>query len=213
MLGARENKLNLPEMLQGGKVVLVSTNKELLKGNAALLGRIFLAQVMQAVMARKNTSRRVYLYVDEFKDYAEDSDILLDLFSQSRKYNMGMIVCHQELSQLTPKLAATISSNTAIKMAGGVSSEDAVKLAKQIRTEPEEIERLRVGEFIAWFKGIGTMPWSNDHTRLAKERKVNDLDHIRKMMRAKYGAPPLAKRNPPDSSPKRPDDDPEKSPW
>jgi len=187
MLGGAENKLNLSGALEAGKIVLVSTNKDMLKGNAALLGRIFLAQVMQVVMSRKDNPKRVYLYVDEFRDYAEDSEILINLFSQSRKYNLAMIICHQALSDLTPKLADSISTNTCIKMVGGVSVEDATRMAKKVRLDEDSIGRLRIGEFYAWFKGLGTYAWSVDPNRLSRMPKLRDLSRIHQDMRDRYG--------------------------
>ena len=208
MLAASEMKINLAREIDAGKVILISTNKKLLKGGSSLLGRIFLAQVMQAVMSRPpGARRRTYLYIDEFADYAEDSHILLDLFSQGRKYELGMVVCHQNLDQLTPKLAAAISSSTAIKFAGGVSSTDAGTLANQMRTDKLMIDRQRKGTFLAYFKDIGVMPWPVDFGRIDRTPEVTELRTVQARMRELYGDEPISKSRPVPQPPEKNDDD------
>lgn len=188
MLGAEEMKIDIAKAIDEGKIILVSTAKNYLGEGSSLLGRIFVAQVMQAVRNRPpNNRRRVYLYIDEFADYAQDSSILLDCFSQGRKYELGMIVAHQNLDQLTPKLAATISSSTAIKFAGGVSAEDARRLGGQMRTDYREIDRQPKGTFLGYFKDIGTIPWTVELGFIKNVPKVNNIYDIQNRMRELYG--------------------------
>lgn len=197
MLGARTQKLDIGAAIDAGKVVLISTNKDLLKGSSALLGRIFLAQVMQAVMSRPEGNRkRTYLYIDEFADYAEDSDILINLFSQGRKYELGLIVCHQNLGQLTPKLAATISASTAIKFAGGVSAEDSRTLANQMRTDRELLDSQPKGTFLAYLKDTGVLPWQVEFGKLDRLPEVTELKEVEEQMRQLYGEVPPEKPEP-----------------
>lgn len=213
MLGANTMALDIPQALSEGKVILVSTAKNFLDKGASLLGRIFVAQVMQAVRNRKpGDRRRVYLYIDEFADYAEDSSILLDCFSQGRKYELGMIVAHQNLGQLTPQLADTISSSTAIKFAGGVSSEDSRKLGNQMRTDYHLIDAQPKGTFLAYFKDMGVLPWKVQLGFMNTVPVITDLQAVQADMRARYGA----KRRPPSDdgagvdngpTPPRPKDD------
>jgi hypothetical protein len=189
MLGANTMALDIPQALSEGKVILVSTAKNFLDKGASLLGRIFVAQVMQAVRNRKpGDRRRVYLYIDEFADYAEDSSILLDCFSQGRKYELGMIVAHQNLGQLTPKLADTMSSSTAIKFAGGVSAEDSRKLASQMRTDYHLIDAQSKGTFLGYFKDIGVLPWKVQLGFIDTVPVITDLHSVQADMRARYGA-------------------------
>jgi len=206
MLGEDTMALDIPKALSEGKVILVSTAKNFLDKGASLLGRIFVAQVMQAVRSRApGDRRRVYLYIDEFADYAEDSSILLDCFSQGRKYELGMIVAHQNLGQLTPKLADTMSSSTAIKFAGGVSSEDSRRMGSQMRTDYHLIDAQPKGTFLAYFKDIGVLPWKVQLGFIDTVPVVNDLSVIQANMRAKYGAKKRAR--PLDPDPVRPKDD------
>lgn len=191
MIGADDNTIDIKSAIDGGAVLLISTDKNphgLGNAGASLLGRIFIAQVMREVMARGPGGKRTYLYVDELQDYAEDSQVLFNLFEQARKYELGMIVAHQSLGRITSELRATISSNTAIKFAGGVSDEDARKLAGQMNTPADVIFNQTEGNFAAWFKGYGTLTYRADTTVMNNMPELSSLSAIRDKMRREYGA-------------------------
>ncbi len=188
MLGATNNAIDMSDALDKGKVVLISTDKANLKQmNTSLLGRIFIAQVMNAVMSRGSYRKRSYLYIDEFQDYAEDSHVLFNLFEQARKYELGLIVAHQYLGQLPPQLQQSIAANTAIKMAGGVSSDDARKIATQMHTEPSLINVQPRGTFLAWARGGGLAEYEVDIAEVNNAPTFSNLSAIRDDMRKRFG--------------------------
>lgn len=220
MLGAKSNSIDIAKAIDSGKVLLISTAKSDLKQtSASLLGRIFIAQVMQAVMSREGGVRkRTYFYIDEFQDYAEDSHVLFNLFEQARKYELGLIIAHQYLGQLPAQLQQSLSANTAIKFAGGVSADDARKLAGQMKTTPEYISNQAKGTFASWVKECGTIAFGVELGRSAKTPDVSSLSAIRDTMRKRFAEKkevlnfepgprvPLKKR-------KGPPDVPEKGEW
>lgn len=189
MLSAPNMAFDFSELLDSSKIILISTSKRLLKGGSSLFGRIFIALLMQAIMTRQKHRRRTYLYIDEFADYAEDSQVLFNLFEQARKYELGMVVCHQYLDQLPLQLRKSISANTAIKFAGGVSAEDARALASQMQTTPEAITAQPKLSFSAWLKGTGAITWQVEYGRLERTPRhaEYELDHFRDDMREQYG--------------------------
>lgn len=188
MLGADRMAVDIRKAIDEGKVILVSTDKKRLGGGAKLLGRIFVGLVMQSVRSREMGARkRVYLYIDEFADYAEDSDFMLDCFSQGRKYELGMIVAHQNLSQLPEKLKAQMSSSTAIKFAGGVSAEDLRTLASQMRTITHEIDRQPKGTFLAYFKDIGTLKWPVKFGFIQSKPELHSIEEVHERMKELFG--------------------------
>lgn len=204
MLGASTNKIDMKDALDGGKVLLINTNKDYLKQTgSSLFGRIFLSLVLQAVMARQEGERkRVYLYIDEAQDYAEDSHVLFNMFEQGRKYGLGIIWAHQYLGQLPEQLSKSISANTAIKFAGGVSAQDARTLAGQMRTSHEVIDSQPKGSFLASVKGHGVISWPVELGRLEKLPRASrgEVEGIRRRMRERYG-PDEVHRNAPTSPP------------
>ena len=91
------------------------------------------------------------VYIDEAQDYF-DRNIGL-ILAQARKYNVGMVLAHQYLGQLEPKLQEAFAANTAIKFAGGVSAKDARALAPMLYCSPELIEVQPKGSFAAHVRG------------------------------------------------------------
>lgn len=187
MLNASDNRLSVRQAISEGKVLLISTNKGLLKDAAPLFGRIFLAEVLQAVMNRQGERKRVYLYVDEFADYAEDTPVLLDLFKQSRKYNCAMTIAHQEMHDLPPGIASAVATNTSIKLIGRVSSADRNVLSREVRTKPEVIDAVKKGQYTLYLDGQGVFAYQVQFGRLEALPEQRDLKTIQAEMRSRYG--------------------------
>jgi hypothetical protein len=121
MFSTKQNKLDMFAAMQSRKVVLVNTSKALLKSDAStLFGRYMIALAMKAAYERVATQDRpaAFLFIDEAADYFDENiEVLL---SQARKFNVGIIVAHQHMDQLTTELRSSLAANTSIKMAGGV---------------------------------------------------------------------------------------------
>ncbi len=150
------SKLDLFAEMNSGKVILINTAKDLLKeGGTEIFGRFFIALIAQAAQERAtlpvNKRMPTYVYVDEAADYF-DRNIGV-ILSQARKYGIGMVLAHQFLGQLDPKLAEAISANTSIKFAGGLSFKDARTMSAQLRCDAQMIEQLPKGTFAASVRG------------------------------------------------------------
>lgn len=150
MFSHPKNKLDLFGELNSGKVVLINTAKELLKQNGTeIFGRFFIAAIAQATQERAIIAgaqrKPAFVYIDECQDYLDQNVSLI--LEQARKFNVGMILAHQYLGQLAPKLYDSFAANTSIKFAGGVSSQDARSFSKMLRCEPEFIEEQAKGHF------------------------------------------------------------------
>lgn len=139
---AKANKVDLYQCLNAGKVVLINTAKEHLgEEGCRIFGRYMLALALKAAMDRARlpeASRRTsFLYIDEAADYFDDT--VARLLSQARKYNVGCVLAHQALEQMSDSLRDLVFASTGIKLAGGVSAKDARTLAAELRTTPEFI--------------------------------------------------------------------------
>jgi hypothetical protein len=156
-----KNKLDLFEAMNEGKIIFVSTAKDLLKREGSqLLGRFFIAMIAQAALERSTLPEHhrnaTFVYVDEAQEYFDDS--IETILSQARKYRVSLTLAHQTLDQLSPRLRSAILSNTSMKCAGGVSAKDARALADELRTTPEFIEGMKRrgprSEFAVWVKHL-----------------------------------------------------------
>lgn len=159
MFAQPKNKLDLYEAMNEGKIILISTAKDLLKQDgSALFGRFFIAMLAQATLERSvlpaDVRTAAYVYVDEAQEYFDDS--IETILNQARKYRVGLTMAHQTLDQLTPRLRSALHSNTSLKCVGGVSAKDARGMADELHTTHEFIESMRRRgdrtEFAVWLK-------------------------------------------------------------
>lgn len=140
LFSAPKSKISFFDAFNSGKIILINTAKDLLKSDgAAIFGRFILALIEHAVMERANLLEEkrnpVFLYMDEAQDYFDET--VETLLVQSRKYNFGLTLAHQNLAQLSPRLKAIFMGNTTTKLAGGVSDADARALAPDMHTSPD----------------------------------------------------------------------------
>ncbi|MDR3500690.1 MAG: type IV secretory system conjugative DNA transfer family protein [Parvibaculum sp.] len=202
MFSHPENKVDLFEALNEGKIVLINTSKDLLKQEgSSLFGRFFIAMLTQAALERSTVPAPArtpaFFYVDEAQEYFDEN--IETILNQARKYRVGLTLAHQNLDQLGPRLRAAVLANTSIKCAGGVSARDAHALAPELRTGPDFIERMRKRggqtEFAAWMKGVTgqaiklTVPLG----LLAQVPKLTEdqLEFLYVRNRERYAAPPV----------------------
>jgi hypothetical protein len=159
MFAQTRNKLDLFEAMNDGKIIFISTAKDLLKEDgSALFGRFFVAMLAQAALERSTLDlddrTPTFVYVDEAQEYFDDS--IETILNQARKYRVGLTLAHQTLDQLSPRLRSAINSNTSMKCVGGVSAKDARALADELRTSADFIESMRRRgertEFAVWLK-------------------------------------------------------------
>lgn len=193
MFSHPRSKLDLFSELNAGKVILINTAKDLLKEQGSqIFGRFFIALIAQAAQERATLRERdripTLVYIDEAADYF-DRNIGI-ILAQARKYKVGMVLAHQYLGQLEPKLQEAFSANTSIKFAGGVSAKDARSLALMLYTDPGLIERQPKGSFAAYARGVssGAVPLSFPLGWLeAKDRmSVEEQAELKAKMRACY---------------------------
>lgn len=153
MFSHPKSKLNLFGEMNAGKVILINTAKELLKQQGTeIFGRFFIAMLAQATQERATLKHRLptFVYIDECQDYLDQNVALI--LEQARKFQVGMVLAHQYIGQLSPKLQESFAANTSIKFAGGVSDRDARVLAGMLRCTPTFIEEQKKGHFAAFVR-------------------------------------------------------------
>lgn len=140
MFSHPRNKIDMFELLNEGKIILINTAKDLLgQEGSAIFGRFFIALLAQAAVQRaaipaheRNPS---FVYIDEAQDYFDEN--ISHLLSQARKYRLGLIFAHQNLDQLGAGLRSSVLASTTIKFAGGLSAKDAHTLDAEFRCDSE----------------------------------------------------------------------------
>jgi hypothetical protein len=129
-------------------VILINTAKDLLQQEGcSLFGKFCIALLTQATQERSAIAedRRLptIAYIDEASDYFEEGAGINLLLNTGRKYQVGLVISHQNLGQFPRSLAATVMASTSIKFAGGVSFDDARVLSKEMHCEPEFLQNMR----------------------------------------------------------------------
>ncbi len=193
MFSHPESKLDLFSEMNAGKVILINTAKDLLKEQGTeIFGRFFIAMIAQAAQERatlpENSRMPTMVYIDEAADYF-DRNISI-ILAQARKYNVGMVLAHQYLGQLEPKLQEAVAANTSIKFAGGVSAKDTRMLAPMLYTDPQLIERQPKGSFAAYIRGVtsSALPLQFPLGYLEGKRKMTTSERksLQNQMRERY---------------------------
>lgn len=221
MFSHPQSKLDLFTELNSGKLILINTAKSLLKETGTeIFGRFFIALIAQAAQERATIPDwerlPTMVYIDEAQDYFDRNVAII--LAQARKYRVGMVLAHQYLGQLEPKLQEAFEANTSIKMAGGVSARDARALAGQLGCEPDLIQKQPKGSFATFVRGLTdrAIPLSFPFFILEKgpQRSGEEVEGIRQRSREEY-AVPLRTDGPaggadgdPEPSESDPDDDP-----
>ena len=211
MLSNARSKLDLFSEINAGKVILINSAKDLLKQQGTeIFGRFFLALIAQAAQERATLppSKRLpcYVYIDECQDYLSTDSNFTMILEQARKQNVGVIVAHQYLSQLSQKTLDSLYANTSIKFAGGVSDKDAYALARNMHCEPSFIAEQPKGSFAGYVRNTtkSAITLKFPYIRLEKLPRMSAEEYasVLQTIRERYGssrATPQADRSAPDS--------------
>jgi len=103
IIGQPKNTIDLPKIMDEGKILFVNLSKgDLGEENSSLLGSVLVNLVLIAALQRRRIPvqerRPFHLYVDEFQNFATESFAILQ--SEARKYAVDVVVVHQYRDQL-----------------------------------------------------------------------------------------------------------------
>ena len=152
IFGQKTNKINLEEMMNTQKIVLINLSKgKIGEENSSFFGAMFLTKIKQAGMARAKIDSKdrkdFYLYVDEFQNVVTDT--FENLLSEARKYAINLTMAHQYVGQIPEKVEAAVLGNVGSIISFRVGGDDAVKLKPEFAPifDVKDMINLGVGEF------------------------------------------------------------------
>lgn len=194
MFSSAENRLDLGELMNEARVILISTDKDFLgKEGTTTFGRFFIALLSIAIQRRASQQKKLptFAYIDEAHEYIQNDTYITTILEQARKQNVGVILAHQFLSQISGRVQDTILGNTSIKFVGGVPAPDRARLAREMRTTPEFIDEQPKFTFAAYLKGVTASAISVPIKYGALERhgqmRDDDFEIVRDSIRAEFG--------------------------
>lgn len=131
-------KLDLRDVMDSGKVLIVNLSKGRLGENASdLLGTLLVTSLQQAAMTRANlpeADRRDFsIIIDEFQNFATPS--IATFLSEARKYRTHLIVANQFAKQIPEEIRDALFGNVGSQIAFQLSASDAELMAREFGDE------------------------------------------------------------------------------
>ena len=132
-----ENKyeISLRKVMDNKKIFLVNLSKGYVGEDVAhILGALLISSISSAAFSRVDTEeeRRVpfMVYMDEFHNFTTLS--LVNMFSELRKFKVGLTLAHQYMHQLDDEIRHAILGNIGSLISFRVGTEDAQYLTKEM---------------------------------------------------------------------------------
>ena len=153
---AQKKSIDFENIMDSKKILLIKLSQGLIgTENSYLLGTFFVSKIYQSAMARQALSKEnrsnFFMYIDEFQNFITPS--MSNILSGTRKYGLGCILAHQDMSQLQKydtELANSVISNAGTRVCFRVGDIDAKRFADGFSAfEPQDIQNLGVGQAIA----------------------------------------------------------------
>lgn len=195
IFGQRENKIDLAHIMNSQKILLINLSKgKLGEENSSFFGSIFITKIKQAGMARaaaaESERKDFYLYVDEFHNLVTTT--FENLFSEARKYGLNMIVAHQYMGQLLPRVHDTVLGNVGTIVVFRVGGEDGAKLESEMTPvfKAKDMINLGMQEFYVkmTIDGDTSDPFSAETLKVLPVRRESFKEKIIDFSRKKYAA-------------------------
>jgi len=155
MLGSPNAKLNISDVMEQKKVLLVNLAKGG-KESGNLIGTLLVSKFQQAAMRRQSQKPKdrtpFYLYADEFQNFQTSAfDVIL---SEAGGFKLCLTLAHQYVDQLDPKIRASIFGNVSTLVLFRLGQQDAALFKAEIpsmKTEDVWKRSPRSGE-MEWMK-------------------------------------------------------------
>ena len=154
IVGQKEG-IDLENIVNHKKILLIKLAQGIIGDeNAYLLGSLLVSKLHQVIMQRQLQSsserRPFYLYIDEFQNFITPS--MKAILSGARKYNLGLILAHQDMHQLwetDTALANSVITNAGVRICFRIGDFDAQKLQGGFtHFDMSDLQNLSVGEAI-----------------------------------------------------------------
>ncbi|MEZ4927911.1 MAG: type IV secretion system DNA-binding domain-containing protein [Saprospiraceae bacterium] len=172
-------EVSLRKAMDERKIVLVNLSKGHLGEDVShLLGALFITSIASAAFSRIDTPEETRIpfmvYMDEFHNFTTLS--LVNMFSELRKFKVGMTLAHQYMNQLDKDIKSAVLGNAGTVISFRIGTEDAMHMSREMYPEFDIEDFINLPNFKIYLKlmidGRPSRPFSG--TTL-DARKVNLL--------------------------------------
>ncbi|MBL7789385.1 MAG: type IV secretion system DNA-binding domain-containing protein [Chitinophagales bacterium] len=143
--------LDMRYCIDTNTTVLIRLSQGLIgEENSYLLGSLLLSKINQVALGRQSQSKDertpYYVYIDEFQHFLTPS--IVSMLSGSRKYGIGLILAHQDLTQLDDaKVLNSVLSNPYTRICFRIGDADSVKLESSFSYfDRKDLQSLATGQ-------------------------------------------------------------------
>jgi hypothetical protein len=167
ILTGPEHDLHIRSSMDEGKVLVVNLAKgKLGEDSSSLLGALLVTTIGLAAFSRADIPpekrRNFFVYIDEFQNSTTLS--MVNMFSELRKYRIGITAAHQYVHQLEPHVRHAVFGNAGTIIAFRVGAEDAPYIAREFNGRFAEIDLLQLPNYQIYLKlmidGMPSNPFS-----------------------------------------------------
>jgi hypothetical protein len=196
IVGQRTPRVNVNEVVTGGKIFLAKLSQGLIgEENSHLLGSLLAMRFHQVALSRqavRRGARRPFFFsADEAQHFVTPS--MASLLTDVRKYGLGLVLSHQNLFQLRGSpVESALLGNAHMRIAFRVGSDDAKKLAEGLSFfEARDLVSLGRGEAVARFGladhdcSLRTLPLAEIDIDVAEPRRAAVIE----ASRSRFGVP------------------------
>jgi hypothetical protein len=138
-----------------GSVLLITLAKNEQFLAADISGAVLIGNIARAIFSRVGQEHRTRtrIFIDEFQHF--DVQDIETIITEGRRFNCSVVLAHQSLVQLSPKLRSLILNNFGVKFAMRCGRDDATALCKNIAGDPNilDLNDLPPGEALMWVRG------------------------------------------------------------
>ena len=148
-----KKQLSFRRIMDNGETLLINLAKGRIgSDSSSILGGLFVTMIGLAAFSRADTpeeKRRPFtLYIDEFQNYT--TLMVADMLSELRKYRVSMVMAHQYLDQLDPRVRDAVLGNVGTIVCFRLGPKDAATMESYfaLRYRAQDLMLLRDHEVI-----------------------------------------------------------------
>ena len=198
MVGQKTSRIDFAGIMNNRKIFLAKlSHGGIGEENSYLLGALLVAKIHQIALSRQEIEQKkrqpFYLYIDEFQNFVTPS--MESILSGARKYNLGLILAHQELRQLAAKdkeVASSVLSNPYTRICFRLGETDAAKLAAGFSYfDAHDLQSLGIGQAIGRIEQAryDFNLQAHNAPREAAKGALEGREAVMAASRANYGVP------------------------
>lgn len=197
IVGQTKSTINMREMMDEGKILIINLSKGLVGEDAsALLGAMLITKLQLAAMSRvsvpEEERRDFYLYVDEFQNFATES--FANILSEARKYRLNLVLAHQYITQMVEEVRDAVFGNVGTMIAFRIGAADAEFLENEFSPEFNVNDLVGLGFAQIYLKlmidGFASRPFSATTLPPQARPEKSYREKIIRVSRERYGGLP-----------------------